>query len=331
MSKTGSVSEDLNLNICAGCKIEVGVGEKAVQCDLCNNWVHNACGSMPDDLYKLLVKYEKKKTGVKWFCNACEIHMGKVRMEIKVISEKQVKVELRVDKIETNWMDIKREVTELKNELTDLVKEKQKTTEMMSVKMDDKMGELKEEIGEIKRSYSEMVQDNNRMGGEGTGLVSNAPARAIKIEVNEVMEREKRKNNLVIFGIDETNDEMATRAKVSTIVNALGLEDSKIKYFGRVGRLVPGVSARARIVRVVCEDAETKRNCLKAANRLKTMEGYANIYMALDLTKVQQMQDKELREKLKEIRDVHKEAKINNGDIVIFEQNNRRVLYSLNQ
>jgi len=35
----------------------------------------------------------------------------------------------------------------------------------------------------------------------------------IKVEVSELMEREKRKNNLVIFGIDETNDEAVTRGK----------------------------------------------------------------------------------------------------------------------
>ena len=223
-------------------------------------------------------------------------------------------------------MDIKREVTELKNELTDLVKEKQKSTDLMSVNVDAKVGELKVEIGEIKRTYSDIMQGNNRIGVDGTSLLANAPARVIKIEVNEVMEREKRKSNLVIFGIDETNDEMATRAKVSTIVNALGLEDSKIKYFGRVGRLIAG--ARARIVRVVCDDAEVKIKFLKAANRLKSMEGYENVYVALDLTKVQQLQDKSLREKLKEIRVEHKEAKISNGDIVIFDQGIRKVLHS---
>src|SRR2546425_7684562 len=93
-SRPGSVSDDTNPNICAACNSAVGNGEKAIQCDLCNRWVHNGCGLMPDDLYKLLVKYENKKTGTKWFCKVCESHFGKIRMEMKVMTEKQVKVEL---------------------------------------------------------------------------------------------------------------------------------------------------------------------------------------------------------------------------------------------
>src|SRR5437867_4453482 len=96
--------------------------------------------------------------------------------------------------------------------------------DMMSVKMDDKVDELKIEIEKIKCTYSDILQGNDRIGVGGTDLLTNARARAIKIEVNKVMEREKRKSNLVIFGIDETNDEMV---KVSAILNVLGMEDSQ--------------------------------------------------------------------------------------------------------
>jgi len=96
-----------------------------------------------------------------------------------------------------------------------------------------------------------------------------------------------------------------------------------------VGRLVVG--AKPRMVRVVCDDAETKRKFLKESNRLKTIEGFENKYVSADLTKEQQIQDKNLRDKLKEFRVSFKEAKINNGEIVVFEDGTRKVLYSLTQ
>jgi len=335
MSKKGSVSEEPISNepissACIGCKSEVIVGEKAVQCDLCNRWEHAGCCSMPDDLYRILKKYENKKTGVKWFCDTCEIHMGKVRMEIRVLAERQIKLELKQDVADSHWMEIKQEVMELKKELTDL-KGKQQSADLMSVNLGDKMGALKDELIQTKQSYSDIVQTSRTAGREGTSVLPNALEKIIKVDVNELLERGKRKNNLVIFGIEETNDETVTRAKVSTIINALGLDDDKIKYFGRVGRLTTGAGARARIVRVVCEDAEVKRNCLKASNRLKSMEGYENIYMSLDLTKEQQLNDKKLREKLKEVREENREAKINNGEIVVFEHGDRKVIFSPNQ
>src|SRR3989442_15652517 len=188
---------------------------------------------------------------------------------------------------------------------------------------------MKDEIKDIRKTYSDMVQGNSASGADTVANSLNIPNRTIKVEVSEVMEREKRKNNLVILGIEETNDEFATKEKLKNIINALGADENKIKYYGRVGRV--GQGTKARIVRVTCEDAETKRNFLKSANKLKTMEGFANVYVALDLTKVQQTQDKNLREKLKDIRLTHKDAKINNREIVIFDNGNRKVLSALQQ
>src|SRR6266516_1468792 len=173
-----------------------------------------------------------------------------------------------------------------------------------------------------------MVKGRNDGGGDGMRNMTMSN-RDIKVGLSEMLERGKRKNNLVLFGIEETNDESVTKVKVNEIITAVGLDENKIKYFGRVGRLVVG--AKARMVRVVCDDAETKRKFLKELNRLKTIEGFENKYVAADLTKEQQIQDKNLREKLKEFRVSIKEAKINNGEIVVFEDRMRKVLYSLPQ
>src|SRR6267154_2579412 len=330
MSKSGSVTDEPDANICGTCKNEVVGSEKAMQCDLCNRWVHNVCCSMPDDLYKALVKNEKKNTGVKWFCKVCELHFGKLKLEIKAVAERQVMVESKQISMEVGLVEVKREVVELKNEFKEFIKASQHSAKRDSDKVEDELEGIKGEITGMKKSYSEIIVQGSSVTGAETGIGgSNAPSRSIKVEVSEVMEREKRKNNLVIFGIDKTHDEMATRAKVNEIINVVGLEESKIKYFGRVGRVVAG--SKPRIVRVVCEDAETKRRFLKVANRLKTTENFANIYIAMDLTKVQQGQDKILRDKLKEFKEVHKEAKINNGEIVVFEEGNRKVLFSSHQ
>ena len=105
------------------------------------------------------------------------------------------------------------------------------------------------------------------------------------------------------------------------------MDSSKVKYFGRVGRQVVG--ARARVVRVVCDDVETRRNVLKGAAKLKLETGFERVYISPDLTKEQQTIDKNLREKLKEIRVTQKEAKINHNEIIIIENSVRKVLYSL--
>jgi len=327
MSKSGSLtSDDPFLDNCGSCN--AAVVDKAMQCDLCNRWTHNGCSGMPEDLYKVIMKHQKKNTGTKWFCKTCEIHFGKVRMEIKILNERQVVVESKQLDAEKTINQVKIEISELKKDLAAYVQKRDEIAVISSDNVGSKIEEIKEEISVMKKSYSDMVKGTDV--GLGTSIsLTNAPSRTIKVEVSEVMEREKRKNNLVIFGIEETNDEMATKDRLKVIVNALELEESKIKYVGRVGRYVEG--SRARIVRVECNDSETKRKFLKGANKLKTMEGFNNIYISLDLTKIQQAQDKLLREKLKEHRLVHKEAKINNGEVVIFENGSRKTLFSSQQ
>ena len=145
--------------------------------------------------------------------------------------------------------------------------------------------------------------------------------------MSEAWEREKRKNNLVIFGVEETGDVEISKEKVKAIVNIVGLDQEKVKYFGRIGRNNGG--AKVRIIRVICEDQETRRKFLMGSNKLRSVEGYERIYISADLTKEQQAQDKILRDKLKEIRLEHKEAKINNGEIVIFDNGNKKTLFEI--
>ena len=177
-------------------------------------------------------------------------------MDIKIVSEKQVKMESKQELMEKEMTDARREITSLKREFIELVKEKKQNEEANTVKVDDKIEEMKDEIKDIRKTYSNMVQGNSASGADTVANSLNIPNRTIKVEVSEVMEREKRKNSLVIFGIEETNDEFATKEKLKNIINALGADENKIKYYGRVGRV--GQGTKARIVRVTCEDAETK-------------------------------------------------------------------------
>ena len=75
---------------------------------------------IPDDMYKVLVKHEKKCTAVKWFCNVCEQQFGKIRMEIKVLAGKQVLLEAAQTDVGKSVVDIKQEVVHLKREFLNL-------------------------------------------------------------------------------------------------------------------------------------------------------------------------------------------------------------------
>src|SRR3989442_7044746 len=189
---------------------------------------------------------------------------------------------------------------------------------------------MKQKMGELQVRYSEVVKGNaarDAASSSSNSIAQSSQVRTIQVEVGEALEREKRRNNLVICGIEETNDQQLTKDKVNEIITVVGVDLNKVKYFGRIGRV--GTEARTRAVRLVCDDVETRRNVLKGAAKLKLETGYERIYISPDLTKEQQTLDKKLRDKLKEIRILHKDAKISHNEIIKFDNGNRTVLYPL--
>src|ERR1700759_1855654 len=142
MSRSGSVSEASIANICGSCNGEVLGGEKTMQCEWCNKWIHNTCCGMPEEIYKNLVKFEKKCSGLKWFCKFCEKHFGKLKMEMQVMSEKQLMMESKHEGVEKNVSVLMKEVGDLKREFSEFVKQKQ-NEENNGLKVDDKIDQIK--------------------------------------------------------------------------------------------------------------------------------------------------------------------------------------------
>jgi hypothetical protein len=145
----------------------------------------------------------------------------------------------------------------------------------------------------------------------------------------EMMEREKKRENIIIRGI-QASTEIKERREVEKVFEEL-IPEVGIKYeiMGRIGRLEQLV---ARPLRVHIQDSEHRRRLLNRGKQLKTAEDEVlkKIYLAPDLTRMQQEEDKKLRDKLKELRNNgSKNIKITKGEIVSEEGGKREVIFSL--
>jgi len=329
MSTSGEGNEGLTLEKCAECNEEVKSADKAIDCDICKKWVHIKCGKVSNLLYGELKKAASGTTlclGVKFLCTKCDKIFVSLKIDIKRMMERQNEMERKQEGLAESLKVVKEEVIEIRESLKKIEMMKSNAEESTKGNVAEEIGDLKEQLGELKLMYSDVTRVEGAEGGIVIRPQQESTARKIQLEVSEVMEREKRKNNLVIFGIEETDDENVTKNRVEAIITEVGVDISKVKYFGRVGKRTQVTGGRARIVRVVCEDLETRRSVLKGANKLKVATGYERTYIAPDLTKSQQDLDKKLRDSLKVIREQHKDAKINNGEIIKIVGGTRMVL-----
>ena len=145
----------------------------------------------------------------------------------------------------------------------------------------------------------------------------------------EVMERDKRKNNLIFMGIKEATE--AEENKIIKDIMETLVEETDIGYeiFGRVGRKDTSNSDKARPLRLVIEDIGHRQLVLSRGKKLKE-SNFKQIFIVPDLTRSQQEEDKKLRDKLKEIRPHGTtNAKIVKGEIVSVEDGEKVVLFTL--
>ena len=126
------------------------------------------------------------------------------------------------------------------------------------------------------------------------------------------MEIEKRKGNLIFHGVKEmliTKPEDDSKDHDRLVIEEIlggGLKLDPLRHIEeiiRIGRYDEAKikEGKVRPIRIKIKTAEGRVDILKRAKELKT-SGFAKVFIAPDLTRKQQLVDKELREKLKELK-----------------------------
>ena len=162
----------------------------------------------------------------------------------------------------------------------------------------------------------------------------------LKEDVEESLEIEKRKGNLIFHGVKEITRVQSDddgnehdRQMIEEILRVgLKMDPSRhISEVSRIGRYDEEKIKDGKItsIRVKVSTAESKAEILKRAKDLKN-SGFKNVYIAPDLTRKQQLVDKELREKLKQFRgeaneDEKRSFRIKSGKIVKNEKGKQEI------
>jgi hypothetical protein len=155
-------------------------------------------------------------------------------------------------------------------------------------------------------------------------IINNA-VRNVKVDVEEALEIERRKCNLVNHGMPETDAEQDVGCVVEMMDEVLHMDFTRnVDKVERIGRLVEG---RVRPLRVMLKRLERKKEILARAKLLKEVEKFKKMFISPDLTRKQQEKDKELRRQLKLIRETGvMGARIKNGKMIKNETRGREIV-----
>ncbi|MCG8430646.1 MAG: hypothetical protein MJA29_05705, partial [Candidatus Omnitrophica bacterium] len=130
--------------------------------------------------------------------------------------------------------------------------------------------------------------------------------------VQEAVEIQQKKNNIVLVGLDERND---AETFVKSTCSKLNIDCSDVAEVFRDGQVPQG--GRSRIVKVKFRNLRSRRSFLTGFLGARSgLPGGTKVYARPDLTYRQRQKDRKLREELKERRERGENVKIAHGSIV---------------
>lgn len=277
---------------CPDCSKLVGDKDSGVKCEVCDEWFHSKCQNVPDDTYQFMMDNKS----MHWYCVTCNKSVGKI---LKVLS----KLEARQDKVEEEIAKLNSELASIKGEVKEVKEMAEKAETRLDVAIEAKL--IAEKIDSSFDSRVEVKVKN------------------IKEDVAESMEIEKRKENLIFFGVKETvsdqqvNDEKHPDWFMIEEILKVGLKLDANRHVADVTRIGRYVAGKVRPVRVKVTSFESRSEILKRARTLKDCEEFKRIFVAPDLTQKQRKIDKDLRDHVKQFRaEGEKDARISSGKVV---------------
>ena len=100
---------------CLRCKEHVKLTEKAVQCALCDLWVHKSCEGMSDETFNVLDTQNEETGQCFWSCSSCQNYARKFDKRMRDVEKRMQQLEKeKIPTLENDLKDAKDDIKDLK-------------------------------------------------------------------------------------------------------------------------------------------------------------------------------------------------------------------------
>ncbi len=167
-------------------------------------------------------------------------------------------------------------------------------------------------VASLSKRVDDLEVKNSKLVAECKAL-KNQASRSIDFAVEELDQRKKRENNIVIFGLEESVgslDDMKRydKEQIVSLAGSLEVDDLNIVDTRRLGKQMG-----KRPLQVRFHDSKSKLNMIRRSKLLAKNAKYRRVFISPDLTRLQQSQRKEILNELSVRRE--------NGEDVVIRRN----------
>jgi len=260
------------VDVCGHCAKKCG-GEgplnEAIQCDLCSTWVHASCEGISSDDYKLLTNLTSATDNVIYYCS-----LNQCLTRVKQIV----------------FMHFTKPSDSTENVQPSLLSEHQS---------------LQNSVSTLSEKINSLCTNNNQLQNQLNSTISSLGEQAHTVShassfnaVDEYMDRERRKLNLIVYGIPEASAPTGSERQTADLKSIQGLVHSEFKITNlettkcyRLGKQ----SNKQRPLLIKLSDSSTRRQILRNAKTLRNSSTYKNVFISPDLTPQERASNKQLR------------------------------------
>ena len=239
-------SSDIGNELCGVCNLIVG--NDGIGCDQCSHWYHPSTQCTGLKLNTITCIQEEGGDSIRYVCSECRC-------------QPRVQNPASTANLPTPGSELTQNAM---GQLFEMVKSIAQSVALLSTKFESIIS-------------SNIV--NSPHGQSGAVATSNNTRDSLFAEFHEFDERKKRKESVIVRGIEAAN------------------EAEFITIFGRISSVVLGrsiapdnvvcINHQANLYRIKISDSETRRNILINAKKLKENNNYKNVFLSRDLTYLQ--------------------------------------------
>lgn len=274
-------SQDSETLHCDRCSQSV---EQIVQCEICDKWYCGPCENIPPHAMEVIGDYNQ----IHWFCQDCDAKVEQCGVQ-NLVEPREAQ---STDNISNHTKVISSIVSDALSKVVG------QFTEALKETKDYIKTSIEEIVGapipmEDAQHTTEQPATKSKVLSNGSDVVA---------AVDEYVEREKRKFNLVFHNIPESDSlsreqqVLKDTQTVDDLVNKeFNLQNIKIKRVTRLG----SSPTRPRLLLVELEDISVRRSILRQAVKLRKSCTWSNIYISPDLTPKERQKNRLLRDELK--------------------------------
>ena len=282
------------------------MADHLIMCDRCEIWYCYKCADVNVKLIDVLVEFKE----LHWFCKKCD------EIAIKAIQNFNPEKVSSLDIVQRNIADTLVRVKNLNKAVVD-------TANQFKNSFADVLKSGKGKSSQTNQSASNVMDVGQNLTeiSNSEDLSLNSVENIASSLANEQREREKRKLNIIVYNVPESEATTGLERKEEDLNKLNNLFKDYLQVSPEITKVIQlgKRDDKPRLLKVSIASADQKSSILRNKAKLKkdgNPEHVKSIYISPDYTPLEQRKRKNLREQLKKMNNVANLYVIKNGSIV---------------